>query len=281
MPDSLELDDLDLPEPWPNNPRKTAPKPHFTGIDSFARLVEKKHASGDLVRFKALARELLTQDIQTLIVRIANTTDPLMLWAIHLQLEKRNIAPVQRWPGRTDAIQMLFVSWCADIAWFAKRNPAYTPHFKSWRRLFELKPCGPQWLEVAYWLFVSMRSRSLAHITARALALFDYQRLDLLTVPTMAMVAARRQLAPAKLESIKTRLLSYALAHRDKSGQHTPDDIANRRAALYRVHLLSSNHAPTTAINWQALTGQVMTRQTVSGHLNTVADILRRTTYLG
>lgn len=296
MPDRLDPDEWDIPCPMTANrldpdkwgisrpmttkPRKAAPAPRFAGLDSFARLAAKKGTSSELEYFKKKVRALPEWDTQSLVVRIATTSDALMLWAIHCQLEKRNLAPSQRWPGNTNSGQMLFVSWCADLAWFIKRNPDHAPCFKSWLRLFTLKTCSPQWLEVAYRLFDGMSGRSLAHVTSKALALTDAHRQELATLPTQAMIAARRELEPAKLEGIRNRLLSHALLHRDRSGTHTPIDIANRRATLYRVHVLSGKHAPTTAKNWQALTGKSIARQTVADHLNTIADVLRATRFL-
>ena len=226
------------------------------------------------------------QTTQNLISRIATTTDALTLWALHCQLDKRNIAPAQRWPGNTSTDQMLFVSWCADMAWFAKHNPTHVPHFgKNWIQLLKLKPRSPEWLEKCFRLFSSTSTtagRSVSFKTSRALALTDSQRIDLLTCSTSAMVNARRELAPAKIEAIRERLLRYANAHPDKAGKagkYTPTEIANRRASLYRVHILSGRHAPTTARNWQALTGKSMTRQTVSDRINALENALRRTAY--
>jgi hypothetical protein len=128
---------------------------------------------------------------------------------------------------------------------------------------------------VAFWLFDGMSGRSLAYITAKALGLSDDHRQDLLTVPTQPMVAARREIEPAKFEAVKSCLLGHALVHRDKSGLHTPTDIANRRASLFRVHVLSGKRAPVTAKNWQTLSGETIARQTVSKHLDTILAALR------
>lgn len=267
-------------------PRKPAPARPFAGVDSFARLAAKKAASGDMERFKANVRGLCDQTTQSLIGRITTTTDALTLWAIHCQLEKRDIAPAQRWPGNVGTDQMLFVSWCADMSWFAKHHPDHAPHFcKNWPQLLKLKPRSTEWLEKCFWLFAQTSTTAgcpVSFKTARALALTNDQRIDLLTCPTSAMVNARRELAPEKLEAIKDRLLRYAIAHPDKAnkaGKYKSTDIASRRANLYLVHILSGSHATTTARNWQALTGKTLARQTVNDRINALENALRRTAH--
>lgn len=224
-----------------------------------------------------MVRAMMGQETQTLIVRIETTSDPLMLWAIHCQLDNLNIAPAQRWPANTSSDQMLFVNWCADLAWFLKRNPAHVPRFKSWRRLTQHQLFSPQWLEAAYWKFESMHGRSLAHITSKALGLSDDHRQDLMTVPTRAMVAVRREIEPTRFTTIQTHLLSHALEHPDRSGKHKPADVARRRLLLFRVYALSGKHAPTTAKHWSALTGETITRQAVDKQLSLVFRALRNT----
>ena len=281
MPDLAEPDSGsdDILETWPKS-RKSPPARFFTGIDSFARLVANKTASGGLSGFKAKARAMPDQSTQSLIASIATTSDALTLWAIHLQLEKRSIAPAQRWPGNTGTDQMLFVTWCADLSWFIKHHPTHKPRFKNWQHLFRLKPCGAAWLEKCYWLFSqtsTTHGRSTAYKTSRALALTDSQRLDLVTVPTRAMVKDRAVLGSENLESIRARLMRFACLHPDKAGIHTPTEVSNQRTALYLVHALSGKHAPTTARNWQALTGKAITRQTVNDRLSALDHALKLT----
>lgn len=270
--DELEMDDWDIPFIPETKPRKAEPR--FTGLDSFARLVVKKRASGDAERFRGLVVALGTQSTQSLIVRIATTTDPLMLWALHSQLDKRGVAPAHRWPGNTSNPQMLFVSWCADLAWFIKRNPNHAPRFKSWQRLLKLVPCSSGWLDQAFWRFVGTHSRSLAHVTAKALALPDSARQELMTLPTLAMVAARRELDTERFEVTRSMLLSHAMTHRDKSGTYKPTDIANRRASLLRTHVLSGKHVPSTAKHWRALTGETTSRQTIARNIEAAMGAL-------
>lgn len=262
-----------------DKPRKAALAPRFTRLLSFSRLIENKRASTDVPRFKAMVLAMVKQDTRTLIVRLSTTTDPLMLWAIHCQLDKRNIAPAQRWPANTSSDQMLFVNWCADLTWFFKRNPAHVPRFKSWRRLTQHQLFSPQWLEAAYWKFESMHGRSLAHITSKALGLSDDHRQDLLTVPTRAMVVVRREIEPTRFATIHNHLLSHALAHPDRSGKHKPADVANRRLALFRVFVLSGKHAQTTATHWKSLTGETIFRQAVDKQLTIILGALRSAVY--
>ena len=273
LPEGDSLDDV--PFFGPTKPPKKALAPHFEGLDSFARLIDKKRASHDLAAFKLKVVALPACDTATLIARLGTTSDALMAWAICCQLEKRGVPPCLRWPGNTETPQMLFVNWCADIAWFVKHNPTHTPRFKSWQRLFKYEPFSPQWLETAFWHFVSMHARSLAYVTGKALALTDDHRQELLTVPTLAMVAARREIAPERIEQLRADLLTHANNFPDKSGKLNPSDVAARRALLYRAHVLLGKHPPTTAKHWPALTGQTISRQAIGAQLSTIERALR------
>lgn len=274
MPDALDLDELDIPFIDSDKPRKATTR--FTGLESFAVLLAKKRESIDVHRFRARVLAMRDQNSQSLVLRIATATDPLTLWAIHMHLYQRNVAPAHRWPGNTASTQMLFVSWCADLAWFVRRNPRHSPRFKSWQRLFKLNVGSPEWLETAFWRFESMHGRSLAHITAKAMGLSADDRQELMTLPTSAMVAARKEIDTENYAVIQRRLLTCALAAPDKSGKHKPADTANRKASMLRTHILSRRHAPTTAKHWSSLTGETLTRQAISKHVTETLTVLHR-----
>ena len=65
---------------------------------SVPALVKAKGARGEIERFKASVCVLLTVDTATLITRVSVTDDSLLLWAFHLVLDKRGVAPALRWP---------------------------------------------------------------------------------------------------------------------------------------------------------------------------------------
>ena len=245
------------------------------GVISIARLIAQKSASSDLARFNSKVRALPTIDTQTLILRIATTTDALTLWALHVHLDTRNIPPAQRWPANTSTPQAEFITWLSDVLWFCKRNPTHPAKYQGWKRLFKDTPNSPGWLERAFWMYDYTARRSVAHITSKGLALTDTQRQDLLTLPTSAMVKARRQLHPDRVASVLHALLSHAQAHPDKWSKFAPETAAHRRAGLWRVHILTGYNATATAQTWQLLTGTPITRQAISKQIAITNEVLR------
>lgn len=271
-------------------PARKAPKPHAGAreplsdeVRSIPALVAQKNTSGDLERFKTRVSVLPTADTQTLITRIAVTDDALMLWAIHLALDKRGIAPALRWPPNTDNPQNEFITFAADLHWFAKRNPVHRPRFRGWAGVFRHLPASPAWHATTHrqYLFVAPRY-SLAYMCSKGLALSERQRLEFMMLPTNAMQAERRQLHADKFAELRAQLLTHAVANRDKSGVRQPHDVANRRAALWRTHLLTGRSCAATAQNWHLLTGETtpktgrpVTRQALDKQLSIVEDVMR------
>jgi hypothetical protein len=271
-PDDIPFDDT-------ARPLKQPPVAFLKGVHSIARLTAEKAASGasgDLARFKTALLALRTTRTDHLILRIATTTDPLMLWALHGTLDKRGIAPCLRWPKNDSTPQMVFITWLADVQWLTRRNPAHRAKFKSWQRLFSEAPDSAAWREKAYWIFVGMYDRqNLASYGARGLGLDTGQRQPLMMFPTAAMVKARLELQPARAAETRERLYSYSIERPDSSGQRTPEAIAERRARLWRVFILSGKSIAATAENWRLTTGEPLTRQAALKQVNTIKAILK------
>jgi hypothetical protein len=270
-------DDIyDIPFDDAPGPLKRPPAACLKGVHSIARLTAEKAASGDLARFKKLLAALRTTDTPTLILRIATTTDPLMLWALHGTLDKRGIAPCLRWPKNDSTPQMVFITWLADVQWLARHNPAHRAKFKSWQRLFIEAPDSPAWREKAYWIFAGMYERqNLSSYGTRGLGLDAAQRQPLMLFPTASMVKARLELQPERAAEIREQLYSYSIEHPDKSGLHTPEVIAGRREALWRVFILSGRSPTATARNWHLLTGKAQTREAIWQQIATIKTILK------
>lgn len=247
---------------------------HSEDVRSIPSLIAEKSASGDLTRFKAIVRALPTADTQSLILRIATTTDPLTLWAIHCTLDKRDIAPALRWPENDESPQAEFINYSADLLWFCKRNRSHFPLYRGWRGAFTNYPASPKWHATIHRQFVFLYSRyALSFKTAKGLALTDTQRQNLMVLQTNAMQSERRQLHTKKFAMFREHLLTHAVEHPDKSGLHRPEAIANRRAGLWRVYVLSGRDKTATSKNWQRLTGETMTRQAIAKQLVIVADV--------
>lgn len=257
-------------------PAAGAGEPIDCAVLSIPQLTAQKATCGDLEHFKARVLALREQDSRTLIARIATTSDGLMLWSIHLTLDKRGIAPALRWPANTDSPQNEFIAFAADLHWFTKRNPGHKTGFRSWASLLRHPPASPAWHIVAHRLYLFVAARhSLAHWCSRGLALSEQQRLELMMLPTNAMQAERRPLQPERLEELRAQLLTHAMVNRDKSGAHQPHEVANRRAAIWRTHLLSGKCQATTARNWQLLTGHPLTRQALAKQIAIAEDVAR------
>lgn len=248
-------------------------------IDSIARLIAKKKTSSDLERFTKAVEALRTCEVQTLVVRIATTADPLMLWSIHSSLDKLGIAPCLRWPKNNTTPQAEFITWLADALWFAKNNPDHQTNFVSWQKLLSEKPNSPAWLESGYRIFVAMRRRqNVSSYTARGLALTHEQRQVLMMMPTSRMFKARLELQPSRWEEIRECLLTYATEHPDKSGVRSPARVSESRIKLYRLAVLIGGSPTEIHRSWGLLTGQNTPRQTLSKRLTEVKRIVREST---
>ncbi len=244
-------------------------------VHSVARLVELKRRAGALDDWKRRVSTLPGTDTQKLILRISTTSDALTLWALHVHLDKRDIPPCFRWPANRSDAQAEFISWLADLLWLAKRNPLHCAKFRGWQQLFTLPPGSGAWLEVAYRVFKAMYVRqNLSSYTTRALELDDAQRQELMMLPTSRMFAARLELQPAAFEQTRAHLLTSAMENPDKSGARTPAEVAERRARIWRTHVLSGRRPAETARNWVALTGESISRQAIARLIDTTEAVL-------
>jgi hypothetical protein len=219
-----------------------------------------------------------TNDTQTLITRIATTDDPLKLWALHMELNARGIAPALRWPCNTTTPQTEFVTIMADLLWLGTAHPDHVPLFSGWKQLFKLTPDSDEWHIKAFWILSNTKGAHLSKQFTKGLALTLGQdhRHELMWIQTVPMYQARLKLR-YQFEQIRQHLLDHAIAHpdNDKTGKHCPEDIASRNARLHRTHVLAGGNSPeATRKNWQLLTGEVLSRQSVSKRLAATKKIL-------
>lgn len=251
-------------------------EPLTDDVRSISQLIAERSYRGDLARLAATIRALPATGTQTLVLRLATTADALALWAMHLELARRDIPPAQRWPANQESAQAEFITWLADLHWIAMRYPGHEPRFRGWRGVFTHPPASPAWHATAHRQYLFVRPRySVAHWCAKGLALTEPQRRDLLAMPTNAMQADRRPLRPEQFAAIRERLLNHAVAHPDRSGMRTPEAIANRRARLWRVFVLAGRDHTATAKHWRNLTGETLSRQAIAKQISAVADVLR------
>lgn len=229
---------------------------HEEPVDSVTRLVAEKRASADSAGFESKVDALLGYETGHLVLRIHTCPDALMLWEIHKELDRRGLPPALRWPANNDSVQMKFVTTLADIYWVAVHTTDHVPLFKGWRQLFKLTPGSDPWLDKAYWLLMNMKGSNLSRHGTKALALDDNQRLELMMFPSTKMATARKELSPKRFQEIRDNLLSDAVANQDKAGWRKPDELANHRAQLLRVSVLSGHSPTVTSKNWELLMGK-------------------------
>ncbi len=250
--------------------------PDFPCVKGIPQLVREKSCSSDLARFRQSVQSMESAPTPQLLLRLESTVDPLRLWALHLQLERRQIPPCLRWPPRADSEQMLFLSVLADLRWICFRLPPRRPKFRGWRGLYSHTPGTPAWHSVAHrqLSWIMQRGYSLAHHCSKGLALTDSERQHLLMLPTNAMAAERRQLVGSAFKSVRESLLSDAMAYPDKSGRRSAPDVASRRAAIWRTYLLSHRSKVLTAERLALIGCASMSRQALTKQIEAIERAL-------
>lgn len=251
-------------------------EPHCEAVSSIPQLIAEKRGGPDVAWLADNIRAMGKAEAHTLILRLATTSDPLGLWALHLELDRRGIPPCLRWPANTDTPQAVFITLLADLLWIARRNVGHVSRFRGWQGLFKHPAASPTWHAVAHrqFLFVSTRY-GLAHWCSKGLALGDAQRKELMMLPTRSMVADRRQLNPELLANMRDRLLGHAIERPDRSGRLSPEAIASRRTRLWCVFVLAGRDHTATARHWRTLTGEALSRQAVAKQTAIVRGVLR------
>lgn len=237
-------------------------------ILSIPFLKAAKEANPALWRaFKESAEVVPAADTSTLIARIETTADPLMLWEIHQELERRDIPPAFRYPKNHDTGQMRFITWLSDLHWHIKRA-RQGPRFRSWRRLFA--PAGESWHESAKKVFEYGWTRNQnASYYAKGLALTDDDRLDLMTIKTSKQIARQRQLKQS--EEMRRAISSHAIANAGRlSKERRPEQTARDRYLIWKTYMLADQSPTITARMFEAIYGEQMTRQKVQKQMAAV-----------
>jgi len=97
---------------------------------------------------------------------------------------------------------------------------------------------------------------------SKGLGLTDQQRQPLALLVSHQM-RADRELIRA-LPTHQERILTHALSNRDKRRVHRPQDVANRRGEILRIHLLGGRSKSKTAEWFNMLHGTKLSRQLVA-----------------
>mgnify|MGYP002073740100 CR=1 FL=1 len=221
-------------------------------VKSILQLIEEKRGCPRAASFSEAVRGLPATATTSLIVHLGPTIDPLLLWARHLELDQRGIAPCLRWPQADDAApQLAFVTWLADVHWLAKRWPTHATAYARWRNLFRYMPATEQWHRTARWVY---RPHKHHHYYAKGLGLSDEQRQPLMTMQTNAMRSDRNILK--RLPDLRDAIRAYAEERPDKSSRRSPAELAERRARILRLYLLAGRSQVAAVRYLEQLTGE-------------------------
>jgi hypothetical protein len=239
-------------------------------------LAAAKECEESKARLTRIVKGFSGRTTMELIGSVGVTADPLVLWALHLELDRRNIPPCMRWPANESTAQAEFITLLADLLWFCKRHPGHRARFKGWQGLVNVMPASRTWHGVALRQFRFVVARySVAHWCAKGLALTEAQRQPLMVLQTNTMRADRRLLHPARFNRAHQALLSAALARPDKAGVRTAEQVANRRAYLWRTYILAGRSATRAVTFWRLLSGEELARQALEKQIAKVNDLRR------
>jgi len=243
-------------------------------IETAAALIAAARAAGRAGYYKVAIVGLRGEPTPAILGRGSRTTDPLMLWILHVEMQRRGVPPCLRWQAPEDTRQQMFITFIADVLWLARGHPDHVTDHERWRKLFGYPTASEKWQRLARWLFVSGRcAQAGTHYYSKGLGLSDSQRQPLMMLLSNKMRGDRRLLNA--LPTYREALHRHALMHRDKSGKVAPSKIAERRAELLRLFILAGRR-PTLAadfhlrlwgirISRQALTRQITTIEIATG----------------
>lgn len=256
--------------------RKTADVQSVPDLKAAEREAAQRDAHGSRVLVQKPIASIPGQTVRELLLRVPVTSQPLVLWALHAELDARGIPPCLRQPAHELAEQARFVTVLADLLWIAKRNTGHKPLMDRHRDVFALDVPSDRWHRAA--LYAYQAAAGLPHMVARNLALTDAQRGETLTLATKAQQAPRRALA-ARQDGMRDELVSYALDHPDRASNRTPDDLADHRMRMVRAFVLSGRDSASTLAYLRDVDGitngdgGAMDRGTLRRHLVRTATI--------
>lgn len=228
----------------------------------------------DAVRFRALLAAVPAQGTADLLRRFETTSDPMILWALHHQCEQRGIPPVLRWPGQQIGPQGDLLDLAADVRWIQRQHPYHRASARGWQAVLKAEPGSSTWHDHLHRQFLYVYPRGMWWKAADGLGLSDAQRQELITMPTAKIRSERLGLSGQRFTDLHQRLLDHAYRHPDRARRHTPELVAQRRARLYRTHILTGCSPARTAKFWALTTGEAMTRQAVAHQVAAVEAIL-------
>lgn len=244
-------------------------KPEALALECIRSIPALERARGGA----SMVASISESDTLTLITRIESTSDSLVLWAIHLELDRRGIAPIFRYPANVSTPQHEFIGWLADVRWIARRNPLHKPSYKAWQSL--LRPISDAWHESAFRVFSFAYQRGYgATYYTKGFALSDAERRDLMTIKSTRQIARMRALKQSS--EMHAAITRYATANANRSGDRQPGDISRRRYLIWRTYVLADRSETIAARLYSQLYGDEITRQSLGKQITAVAAAWRK-----
>lgn len=209
----------------------------------------------DRERYERFLAQIKGRETLDLINSVKTTEKPLYLWEYHRELEARGIPPILRGNGdHSCGLEGELVNLCADIAWLQKQYPHQTVLnvFRGWLSVLKSEVDTPKWHQHMQRQFRWLYPRGgMSRWLAQGLDLSDDQRRDLVCAPTTQLKVERYALHGDKFLDLERFLAKHADAKR--TGGRTKEQVGERRARLWRLHVLTGKSATTTARFWNLI----------------------------
>jgi hypothetical protein len=222
-------------------------------------LTERQSNAAAWAFYQAAAADIPQQQTATLVARIVTATDPLLLWLVHEELDRREVPPAFRWPMNQQSAQAEFITWLADIHWFTRRKTNHRPAYKNWQRWFGNVSDAWHASALRAYSFAFKRGSGGTYF-AKGLALTERDRQDLMTMKTKGQIARLRPLRKFGQE-YRRAILDHATAKPDRAGVKTPEEVAKRRYAIWKLYVLADESETSAARQYHKLYGEVIARQ--------------------
>ena len=239
---------------------------------SFTKLWESRDKSCD----GSLRGELKNRSLvptSALVVSVGDSSDPIVMWASHLELTERGVPPCLR-KTNFSSPQTIYFDWLADMYWLGKKHPYHVPSWSTYASIFKLATADARgvdaWHSRARWLY---SDRLLPHHYAKRLGLTDKQHWEL-NVLFSGDVRKRRKRFRDDEEKTQARLFSYLASHPDRSGLRGPSEVFDNRWIIHRCHHLAGGNVVLTGRYVEFLTGKNLSRAVIRARIKTISSAL-------
>jgi hypothetical protein len=241
-------------------------RPTLVGLHTLK--ASRKASKAAWTLFQASTETIPAATTLALVGRIQTTTDALVLWEIHQELDRRGIPPTFRYPANVTTPQMEFITWLADLHWFTRQKPNHKPLFDKWQRLFG--PITDGWHETARHIFEGAYQRgNVATYASRGLNLAVCDRRPLMTVKSTGQLRRLRDLRQS--DDRREAIGRHASANAGRLRKdRTPDQVANRRFLIWKTYVLADRSETIAARMYQALHGEAIARQNLGKQIEAV-----------